>query len=584
MTFRRNIEPFLSRNSHTILHNGPGSIIRNNTGVSMLVYGLSEWKRGYLKSRTAPLLDEVIDELVIHDTFLEQKLGIQKIIAPPKYDNNERSQFGWFIPAIRYPIAQYCTYSKCRKIDFDADYGDPKEGRCTKCKSKRQPLRQIPLLFCCIEGHLEEPSWSIECHKGQDCALSNLIFKPEPYLKNSTITCTNCGKSIRISEIPKKKCTGNRPWLQSGESESPECENLAEIIEAPSSNSYFPWAEVSIVVPPKGELIPAVLSALRTSRDIKTLRTSGWKNNKENLESIQKMLKMRTIDIDIDLLIKHLEALDKPKSRPDDEKKQLESSAFVEARSRGEAKYGLPDLIVEPFDPTSIRIPYKSFSIKAASSITRLRAISVLTGFSRIKHAHPDRNIGLAQLWGTTRQSSSDGHTFPHSWLYGTEQFGEGIYLEFPQSAIPTESELSAFGRNGLSDIDIQKTYVHTLSHLLLRVCAERSGFNLPSLRERLYLGQDSPGILIYTTSPSIEGTSGGLASLGDGENLGKLLTAAIELATWCTSDPVCLEGNNFGKNDEKERGSCHHCVVVPETSCENGNEFLDRMVIIAKI
>lgn len=582
MTFRISRDPYISRNSHTIRHNGPGAVVRASNGISMLVLGLSEWRKSYFDTKQSPSYNELLEELEIHDTFLEQKLGVYKIISPPPYDTNARSDFGWFIPAIRFPIAQYCTNSNCRKIQFKADYGDTNEIKCNQCKLKRQPLRQIPVIFACVRGHIHEPQWMEICHKSAPCGPNpTMKFAPEPNMKNSMITCMDCNSRVKISDISKRSCGGERPWLPSFEPE--QCDQMAEIIEAPSSNSYFPWAEISIVIPPHGELIPIVLNALRTSRDIKTIRNSGWRNNNDNINYILAKLKFRGIEISPDSLVKHLQALD-IQGRSDDDKKLKESKAFLESRPRGNATLGLPDLIVEPIDFSFKSSAIRDFPIEAVSSIPRLRAISVLTGFSRVQHSNPSKPLGLSQLWGNATVNSAEGKSKRHEWLYGTEQFGEGYYLEFSPTILPNIAQLIELKRIVKDDAEILLKFMHTFSHLLLRVSAERSGFNLPSLRERLFLNQECLGILIYTVSPSIEGTSGGLSNLVEGDNLEDLITTALDLATWCTADPVCLYGYIFAESDDQERGSCHHCTIVPETSCERNNEDLDRMFVLARI
>ena len=58
-----------------------------------------------------------------------------------------------------------------------------------------------------------------------------------------------------------------------------------------------------------------------------------------------------------------------------------------------------------------------------------------------------------------------------------------------------------------------------------------------------------------------------------------KMISDAVDRSRWCAQDPVC----NSAKSDDELRtsGACHHCVLVPETSCEIFNKEVDRALIV---
>jgi hypothetical protein len=59
----------------------------------------------------------------------------------------------------------------------------------------------------------------------------------------------------------------------------------------------------------------------------------------------------------------------------------------------------------------------------------------------------------------------------------------------------------------------------------------------------------------------------------------------ALELASLCSNDPICAH-HHPGEHDHAPMhgAACHGCLLVPETSCEQRNEFLDRALIVPTV
>lgn len=72
----------------------------------------------------------------------------------------------------------------------------------------------------------------------------------------------------------------------------------------------------------------------------------------------------------------------------------------------------------------------------------------------------------------------------------------------------------------------------------------------------------------------------GGLVRQGDPQRLEPTLVAALQKAQWCSSDPVCIETKGQG-TDNANLAACHGCLLVSETSCEEGNRLLDRALLV---
>ena len=98
--------------------------------------------------------------------------------------------------------------------------------------------------------------------------------------------------------------------------------------------------------------------------------------------------------------------------------------------------------------------------------------------------------------------------------------------------------------QNGWKGHNITPRHIllHTLSHAATRALASLSGYGEASIRERLYVDDDINGILLYTASPSADGSLGGLARQGDATNFERILRAALLKCETCSRDPLCAE------------------------------------------
>lgn len=128
---------------------------------------------------------------------------------------------------------------------------------------------------------------------------------------------------------------------------------------------------------------------------------------------------------------------------------------------------------------------------------------------------------------------------------------------------------------------------IHTFAHVLINQLSFDCGYGSASLRERLYCNlteqsQSMHGVLIYTASGDSEGTMGGLVRQGKPGRLEATISRAIQNASWCSSDPVCIESKGQG-TDNSNLAACHGCCLLPETSCEEGNRLLDRAMLVGE-
>ncbi|MFC3589859.1 DUF1998 domain-containing protein [Microbacterium barkeri] len=127
---------------------------------------------------------------------------------------------------------------------------------------------------------------------------------------------------------------------------------------------------------------------------------------------------------------------------------------------------------------------------------------------------------------------------------------------------------------------------LHTFAHVLINELVFSCGYSSASLRERLSVshapGKEMAAVLIYTAAGDSEGTMGGLVRMARPENLLPVVRSAITDTRWCSTDPVCMDAGEKGQGVNSCNGSaCHGCALLPETSCEEYNQFLDRALLI---
>jgi len=228
--------------------------------------------------------------------------------------------------------------------------------------------------------------------------------------------------------------------------------------------------------------------------------------------------------------------------------------------------------------------------------LERLREVNALIGYTRVEapeeSTQPDERAPMAPL--------SRGRP---DWIPACEVHGEGIFVRFDEHAVASWESLASVKRRserleaghrgwrnarGLAPDQgypgIRYAMLHTFAHLLIRELSLECGYNAASIRERIYASSDpnSPmaGVLIYTAAADSDGTLGGLVELGKSENLGRLIEQALDRASICSSDPLCSE-HDPGVDRSLHVASCHGCTFVSETSCERGNRYLDRALLV---
>jgi hypothetical protein len=246
----------------------------------------------------------------------------------------------------------------------------------------------------------------------------------------------------------------------------------------------------------------------------------------------------------------------------------------------------------------------------------KISALKVYRGFTRVK---PLMNEELTfansqdNLQGQYKQEFEriqDARIDPIATreLPAVEVKGEGIFLRFKNEELNNwcqkypDDRINTINNNlvqancdfNQAHPPVSKRYLllHSFSHIILKELAEDCGYGLTSLSEIIYCSDDSKigtdeemnGILIYTTTADAEGSLGGLVEKGKPEYLSSIIKKGIDNARWCSADPLCISTENGQGFLGLNLAACYSCLLLPETTCEKMNKYLDRATLVGTL
>lgn len=566
----------------------------------------------------------------IHDERLEKALHVDYFGMPDGTD-------GGRISYVRFPEWYFCP--KCRKfkpIDVWVDdykkipkknESDPFMVRKLRCSECKQELVVARIVTVCEHGHIDDFPWVkwVHCRSiggALDiCAHPKLSFKTnnssEEGLEGLLVECS-CGAKTSLSQAfdPKifKKmdqkfpgrynflCTGRHPWKNFRE----KCEAHPRTMQRGGSAVYYPAIASSLVIPPYSSQLTSKIEAssayLEQRKGLQAILRNEAFSQEVKEQAINAVIKDAVDEIQLEIgsgwQKKDIESILERKWKYN----AKEEYSTYSIRYRAEEYEALGgyvslaserggDFLREPMDVEQYHLPY----IKQISLIHKVREVQALTGFSRVDPAYDSE---LADKQGRL-VSIKEKKT---NWYPAYEVRGEGIFIEFDSDAInqwrTQNSELNR--RVGILNKSYRESYIgshnprsiegkflllHTISHLLIKQLSFECGYSIASLKERIYCanesdGKEMSGIFIYTASGDSEGTLGGLVRQGRPDTFPTIFKKAIESGMVCSNDPVCSLSSGQGR-DALNLAACYSCGLLPETSCEEHNVFLDRGTVV---
>ncbi len=591
------------RPSQLLLNYGVGAII-DLPHISTLVMGLDDWD--------TTSSQEITEERLLQ--AVQSVLGpqVERLLSPPEppttTHNPLDSSTRIGVPVATFPRWMVCP--KCRLLaPVDSGFFElkpnpyqPDRTRYVHQNCSGQPtVLPSRFMIACEAGHLDDFPWVHFVHGDIPCNailhMNEVGVSGEP--SDIYIKCEICGKQKAMSlafsgeeeQAYHASCRGRRPHLR--DFEKKPCPYQARTMLLAASNSWFPLVFSLLSLPSSpdtlGQLVEAKWSIL------------------EGAESVQDIAAFRRIR-----LLEHFTVYSDEEIWQKVEHKK-HTGKTEEATRPADLKAPEWQVLSHPttapssddFEVTAVSAPdgYSDF-FQQVVLVERLREVRALTGFTRIESLSDyteEEELPADHIMKLARHA-------PH-WVPAAEVRGEGIFLQFREDAIqswlqrlPVSQRQETFyeahkqWRRTRQIPDPEANYpgiryilLHTFAHALMRQLTLECGYAGASIRERIYAQSpehaDGPmaGILLYTAASDSEGTLGGLVSLGKPETLGWHIDGALAEMKHCASDPLCAE-HDSREDRTLHEAACHACMFIPETSCERGNKYLDRSLLVPTV
>lgn len=588
-------------------YGGIGSVI-DTIDCSIIIESFDNW-------HYPSYFDKELNQYIIIDDRLLNRLKarfplLKQIVSIPTEDG-----FDVQPQANIFPKWFYCP--RCKRFMHYSDWKNHWQDRnnfniqCFNPECKGEHLEQVRFVMTCDNGHIQDLPWNFwnnrkPVDETKDSASSDEENSPKIVLKYEKcceeqqliyeisnentdlsgirIKCKKCGKSESLKGIFnfQQKCGGQKYWLgfQNGSFVKDECDKKTTVKIKSSNSIYYANSLSSLWIPSNNIL------ALNTEH---RLLIDKWKERGKEKESI-----IEDMFLDYDL--------------PKELSKQYldeQTDEYITELLYRKAEY---EYFITKQQPEDKKIRFRQIEVKnqllgfeKLVKIDKLKKTTVQTSFTRNEPIDVDSilvgDTEYEKIYNAKRQSLSKNN-FETRVLPAVESYGEGILFILDKRLLNEwESKELIINRantikqHGLSSewkshqieaarITPRKVLIHTLAHLLIREFEYICGYPMSSLQERLYVDNTMNGFLI-SAYDGTDGYLGGLSKLCNNiENLNKIIQSALNRAKNCSLDPICYESDGQGIA-QLNLAACHSCTLLPETSCEHGNLFLDRKLVV---
>ena len=447
----------------------------------------------------------------------------------------------------------------------------------------------VRFIVVCEHGHLDEFPWNwwVKHEEGCDQSATNpgrglrLEGSATAGLAGLVLTCLGCEASRAMEgcfnpgALPGQ-CQGRRPWL--GVDADEPCGAQPRVVQRGASNTYFSAVESALDIPPWSDELQKKIgmrwAMLERAPDADARKVLIQAFRLAEITGREEADLVATIEDRVSRL-----------QSPERNLRWEEYQQFVQH----EQTFG--DNTEFEIRPSAAPPELREW-LQSVTRATRLREVRALRGFTRVFPPNPGDDDRIAKI-----------SLHQPNWLPAVENRGEGIFVQLNRGRLRLweqdeavrhraqeirqgyEQDWKDRGRRGQPRaVTARLLLIHSLAHALIRQLSLSCGYGSASLRERLYVDDSTDwemeGFLIFTSSPDADGTLGGLARQGEEGNIARLFEDALTDMTWCSSDPLCVEGVH-SMSDPANGSACHACLLASETSCEEFNGFLNRVFLV---
>lgn len=482
------------------------------------------------------------------------------------------------IPSYIFPEKLHCSNGgniyDFRELDIKERH------KCPKCKSTLNASRFVVV---CPHGHMDDFPYDWWVHNGKPCLsgvksprikMTNINNRTD--IDSLRLECTECGASRSMVQVFSEnalsdfQCTCKHPHFKDPLAKaSYGCHDKMRVRLRSGSGVYFPLTKSALLIPPWSKKVVnaiqkdyEILSALDESKLASVMRN---KLNDPELSDDEIIRSWNAVKI----------SMEQKRERTELSVYEDEYAILSKGDNDNEGNFSSY--------PSAIPQKYQEY-FNRLTVVDRLTVTLAFTGFTRIIR-NESNIVPISQ--------------YPKKWLPAVELTGEGIFIEFNKDKVAHwrkahssryKKMKSAMESNNFVFNAFSETYVmlHTFAHLFIREISNICGYSTASIKEKIYSEIDEKndnvkmcGVLIYVSSPDSDSSLGGLISIADDKDVFEnILDSMLEHASWCSGDPLCISSTKQGYKN-LNYAACHDCTLLPETSCERFNCFLDRASIV---
>jgi hypothetical protein len=574
---------------------------------SVIIMGLDEWETTYTQ--------EIKEDRLLNEVRKQLNHSVQKLLSPPlNQDTDNQSNFRDVQSLIGIPVAPFPSWMVCPACrllaPLEAEFLQIRENPYrreqtyyvhTNCPKKKKPPMVIPVRFlvACEKGHLDDFPWLYFAHQGNSDCHGPLRLEEYGVSGSTTdirVKCDGCNAKSRplsdafgeLGKISLPQCRGRHPHLRNFDD---QCDQQMKVMLLGASNSWF-----SVTL--------SALSLPLGSTELEEIVTKNWDKLQKATDAAKLELILDILDLpglDSYSLEDIWKTISKKRDKPEVEEYQDLKTPEWLALSEANITKNTSEFQLKPQAPPTGFEKYFTQTVL----VERLKEVRAFIGFTRIQ--------SQGDMWESNQKSGENLAPISRqnpNWVPTSEVRGEGIFLQFSETELKNWENRQQVQKQGQLTKEAFKNWLnsrgidpdkfncppmrylllHSFAHALMRQLAIACGYNAASLRERIYSqppqAENGPqaGILIYTAASDSEGTLGGLVNLGQPDTLGYHVSAALEGMKLCASDPLCSENKPSNINISLHWAACHACLFSPETSCERGNKFLDRSLLVPTV